>query len=92
MYADEFHNINQLIGDRATGMGGAYTAVSDDASGLFYNPAGIVYVTDKNFSASVNAFFRRPKNLRALSAGSRSSENPMRYWPIFLALLNLLEN
>lgn len=26
---------------RATGMGGAYTAVSDDSSGILYNPAGI---------------------------------------------------
>lgn len=54
--ADEFHYNNILIGDRASGMGGAYTAISDDASGLFYNPAGIVYVTDRNFSASVNAY------------------------------------
>lgn len=54
--ADDFHYNNLLIGDRASGMGGAYTAISDDASGLFYNPAGIVYVTDRNFSASVNAY------------------------------------
>lgn len=54
--ADDFHYNNLLIGDRASGMGGAYTAISDDASGLFYNPAGIIYVTDRNFSASVNTF------------------------------------
>jgi hypothetical protein len=29
------------VGARATGMGGAYTAVSDDAAGVFYNPAGL---------------------------------------------------
>jgi hypothetical protein len=28
-------------GVRATGMGGAYISVSDDAAGVFYNPAGI---------------------------------------------------
>jgi long-chain fatty acid transport protein len=50
-----------LIGDRAAGMGGAYTAVSDDATGMYYNPAGIVYVGDKNFSASVNAFYSQYK-------------------------------
>jgi len=49
VFADEFHYNNLLIGDRASGMGGAYTAISDDASGMYYNPAGIVYVTDKNF-------------------------------------------
>lgn len=55
-FADEFHYNSILIGDRASGMGGAYTAISDDASGMFYNPAGIVYVSDRNFSASVNTY------------------------------------
>lgn len=55
-WADEFHYNSILIGDRASGMGGAYTAVSDDASGMFYNPAGIVFVSDRNFSASVNTY------------------------------------
>jgi long-chain fatty acid transport protein len=56
VYADEFHYNNLLIGDRASGMAGAYTAIADDASGMYYNPAGITYVTDKNFAASVNAY------------------------------------
>ena len=59
--ADEYHYNNMLIGDRAAGMGGAYTAISDDATGLYYNPAGIVYVGDKNFSASVNAYYSQSK-------------------------------
>ena len=59
--ADEFHYNNLLIGDRASGMGGAYTAISDDATGMFYNPAGIVYVGDRNFSASVNAYYSQTK-------------------------------
>lgn len=66
-FADDFHYNSILIGDRASGMGGAYTAISDDASGLFYNPAGIVYVTDKNFSASVNTFsFQRKRYENAI--------------------------
>lgn len=60
-FADDFHYNNLLIGDRASGMGGAYTAISDDASGMFYNPAGIVYVSDRNFSASVNAYSAQTK-------------------------------
>ncbi len=59
--ADEYHYTNLLIGDRASGMGGAYTAISDDATGMFYNPAAIVYVGDKNFSASVNAYQTQSK-------------------------------
>lgn len=54
--ADSNHYNNMLIGDRASGMAGAYAAVSDDPSGLYYNPAGIVYAGSRNFSASVNAY------------------------------------
>jgi len=53
--ADEYHNVNQIVGDRALGMAGAYTAVSDDPAGLYYNPAGMVYATADNISASVNS-------------------------------------
>lgn len=54
--ADDEHYVNFLLGGRAMGMGGAYTAVSDDPAGMYYNPAGIVYAHSPNLSASVNAF------------------------------------
>lgn len=56
VFADEYHYNNILIGDRAAGMGGAYTAIADDPSGLYHNPAGIVYSTGRSLSASANAF------------------------------------
>lgn len=74
-FADEFHYNNMLIGDRASGMGGAYTAVSDDATGLYYNPAGIVYVGDKNFSASVNAFYTQTKQFKNVIGGQPFERN-----------------
>lgn len=40
--AAEFLQIG--VGSRATGMGGAFVAVSDDASALYWNPAGIASV------------------------------------------------
>lgn len=54
--ADVYHYNNVLVGNRASGMGGAYTAIADDASGLYHNPAGIVYSPGANLSASVNAY------------------------------------
>ncbi len=57
LYADQYHFNNKLIGERALGLGGAYTAVADDASGLFYNPAGIIYSNGKSLSGSVNTFY-----------------------------------
>jgi long-chain fatty acid transport protein len=59
--ADPFHYINTLIGDRASGLGGAYTAISDDATGLYYNPAGIVNASGRRLSASVNVYSRSTK-------------------------------
>lgn len=40
--ADDFHFNNFPIGERPSGLAGAYTALSNDATGLYYNPAGIV--------------------------------------------------
>lgn len=55
-HADSNHYVNILVGDRAAGMAGAYTAVSDDPSGLFYNPAGIVYSSGSSLSGSMNGY------------------------------------
>jgi len=56
--ADDLHYNNILIGDRASGLGGAYTAISDDATGMYYNPAGIVYTENLQLSASANAYYK----------------------------------
>jgi long-chain fatty acid transport protein len=39
-FADEFHFSNLLVGERPSGLGGAFTALSDDHTGMVYNPAG----------------------------------------------------
>ncbi len=43
------------VGARAVAMGGAYTALSNDYTGLFYNPAGVALVRKTTFLASFNA-------------------------------------
>ena len=50
--ADVDHNIKGAFGDRAAGMSGAYTAVSDDASGAYYNPAGLGFMYDSSSTTS----------------------------------------
>lgn len=57
--ADVFHYNNTLIGDRAMGLGGAYTAISDDASGVHYNPAGLGFALSNDISGSANAFYSK---------------------------------
>lgn len=63
-WADEYHYINLLVGNRAAGLGGAYTALSDDPSGCFYNPAGISFAPGNSLSASVNAFSSETKTYK----------------------------
>ncbi len=41
------------IGTRAEGMGGAFVAVSDDASAIYWNPAGVATGAAFDFQASV---------------------------------------
>ncbi|MBM2839381.1 MAG: hypothetical protein HW415_2006, partial [Deltaproteobacteria bacterium] len=69
-FADEYHYNNILIGDRAAGMAGAYTAISDDPSGLYYNPAGIVFAPGRSFSASVNAYQYSKKTYKDVLSGN----------------------
>ena len=45
--ADEGRHQDYVVGARALGLGGAFVAISNDSSGVFYNPAGIVDVRRK---------------------------------------------
>ncbi|MCB9655604.1 MAG: hypothetical protein H6729_15890 [Deltaproteobacteria bacterium] len=54
--ADDTHYNDYPIGARAVGLGGAFTALSDDPSGMFYNPAGIVDVKRTSVEVSTNLY------------------------------------
>ncbi len=55
LLADDQHHINLFIGDRAAGMGGAYTAIADGPEGAYYNPAGLAFSPSVYISVSTNA-------------------------------------
>ncbi|MEM7179731.1 MAG: hypothetical protein AAF518_02380 [Spirochaetota bacterium] len=61
IFPDSYHNLNGLVGERAAGLGGAYTAISDDPSGTFYNPAGIAFAYDNFISISANTYTETEK-------------------------------
>jgi len=54
--ADDQHYQDFIVGDEAVGMGGAFTALSADPSGGWYNPAGIVDVRNTSLSLSANLY------------------------------------
>jgi long-chain fatty acid transport protein len=85
--ADEFHYNNILIGDRASGMGGAYTAVSDDPGGMYYNPAGIAYSTGKNLSASVNAYSVSSRTYKGVIGGQDWTRTSATLLPNFFGII-----
>ena len=45
-----------LVGGRAQGLGGAFTALSDDGSGAYYNPGGLAFTHAPSISLSVNVY------------------------------------
>ncbi len=59
LVADQFHYNNVIVGDRASGMGGAFCAIADDASGVVYNPAGLAFALSNDISGSANAFYQK---------------------------------
>lgn len=68
-FGDDSHYTNILVGDRAGALAGAYTAVSDDPSGMYYNPAGIAYASESNLSLSVNGYTSTSKEYKGAIGG-----------------------
>ncbi len=44
------------IGERATGLAGAYTALAEDEAGAFYNPAGLAFTRGNSLSVSTSFY------------------------------------
>jgi long-chain fatty acid transport protein len=85
--ADQYHYTNMLIGDRASGMAGAYAAVSDDTSGLYYNPAGAAYSTGRNLSASVNTYYNLTKKYDNVIGGNGWERKSSALLPNFFGVI-----
>lgn len=83
LWADQFHQQNFLIGDRAIGLGGAYGGVSDDASGIFYNPAGTAFALNNDVSGSANAIYRKKVVFKNTLPGHDFRENSSGTVPSF---------
>ncbi len=54
--ATDFNYEGYPVGERAAGMGGAYTALSNTGEGSYYNPAGLAFAEYSTVSLSANLY------------------------------------
>src|SRR5437899_2112704 len=56
--ADDSNFRPYVVGGRAAGMGGAFTALADDGSGPYYNPGGLAFVESSQLSLAASVYGR----------------------------------
>ncbi|MES0491702.1 MAG: hypothetical protein ABUK01_17025 [Leptospirales bacterium] len=86
-----YNYINDLVGDRAMGLGGAYAAMSDDPSGAYYNPAGLAFAFDNQISLSVNTY--KGKNIvykNAVWSNNDYNQNISAFYPSFFGVVQTI--
>lgn len=91
VHADPFHYNNVIIGERAQGMGGAYSAISDDASGVFYNPAGLAFAQSNDISGSANAFYSKKVTYKNVFVGQDFTETSGGTFAPFFGVMQKLD-
>ncbi len=65
------------LGSRAISMGGAYTAVADDFSAAYYNPAGLPQVEQVDVGVSMNFLHADFKSIRNVVIGEDAGGDPV---------------
>ena len=79
--ADDNHYQDYIIGDRAVGLGGAFTAISDDSSGAYYNPAGLAESASSSVSLSAAVYGWASNDWRADSIRFESGNDNFITYP-----------
>jgi len=70
--ADDGRYQDYPVGSRAMALGGSFVAISDDPSGLFYNPAGVVDAHRLNVSVSASLYGIEKQSRGAIELNSGS--------------------
>ena len=82
--ANIYYYNNVVSGDRAVGMGGAFTGISDDASGVIYNPAGLAFSINDSVSGSANAYYLKRSEYKNTIGSKSFVEKSNGYYPSFI--------
>ena len=84
---------NELLGGRASTMGGAYLGISDDSLGCFYNPAGTAYAAGNSLSGSGNIYSVRNNELDLYANPNNTySEKGSSLLANYFSILNVIDN
>jgi long-chain fatty acid transport protein len=81
--ADQYHYSGQNIGERASGLAGAYIALADDPSGIYHNPAGILFNYENYFSLSANVYSSTSLKFKKAFLGKDYTMNSNKLIPNF---------
>jgi long-chain fatty acid transport protein len=68
--ADAYRYNDVVVGERAAGMGGAFTALADDGSAPYYNPAGLALLEESHVSISGSGWQIRRETVKGYLGGS----------------------
>jgi long-chain fatty acid transport protein len=68
---------NQVVGTKALGMGNAFSAVADDPSAIFFNPAGIAQLDGVQISLGVSPIFPKSTYSSPTNDSQMSSYAPV---------------
>ncbi|HYX33816.1 MAG TPA: hypothetical protein VE954_11940 [Oligoflexus sp.] len=90
--ADQYHYHNLVVGERAMGLGGAFGAVADDASGVIYNPAGLGFALSSDISGSANAIYSKKTVYKKTLANDDFTEKSSGTLSPFFGGLQKLDN
>jgi long-chain fatty acid transport protein len=82
-FGQEENRRNQFPGSRAPALGGAFTALADDPSGAYYNPAGLVFAKETDLSVSATALSRTSIRYRGVVQDRDFVEESKAFFPIF---------
>ncbi len=80
-FADAYHYNDNLVGERAMGMGGAFTALSNEISGAYYNPAGLIGIDDDYISLSLSIYQFRSQTVKDYRGGKSLTSNSINIIP-----------
>ena len=76
-------------GSRALGMGGAFTAIADDGSCIYYNPAGMSQIDGTDIEAGISLIF--PKIKYEMPNGAVQTSTKSAFGPTLFAVHGLTD-